>query len=69
MAKVINLCDIKTPEKHSKEYMVSPDVLLSVLRRIKDTDPHGYRNIIKAVCVYGDIPAQHLVKMSREAIR
>ncbi|MDT3700854.1 MAG: hypothetical protein RO469_15705 [Thermincola sp.] len=69
MAKIIDLCAIKKPEKRSDEYMVSPDALLTVLKRIKDTDPHGYRNIIKAVCVYGDIPVQHLLKMNREVAK
>ncbi|MBA1336765.1 MAG: hypothetical protein HPY66_3201 [Firmicutes bacterium] len=69
MAKIVNLCTVKTSERRSEEYKVSPDALLTVLKRIKDTDPHGYKNIIKAVCIYGDIPIQHLIKMSREAAR
>lgn len=35
MTKIINLCTVKTSERPSEEYKVSPDALLTVLKRIK----------------------------------
>jgi|GEM_PF-3118790 hypothetical protein len=57
MAQVIDLYTVKNPECN-----ISPSILLPFLSKIKRQNPREYRNIIKAICIYGDIPVEHLMK-------
>ena len=61
MARVIDLYAVKNPECN-----IIPDVLLPILAKIKAQDAHEYRNIVKAICIYGDTPIERLLRMEKE---
>ena len=67
MAQIIDFAFVKKGGPNEVEYCVSPQTLATILPRIMRNDPKGYKNIVKAISIYGEIPIEHLMKMSKEA--
>lgn len=52
MEKVIQL-DFRDKGKSRPERDISPEALLPLLRRVKNTSPENYAFIVKSLCIYG----------------
>ena len=54
MNSIISIDFQKNTKAVSPESRISPEALLPLLRKIKNTSPENYAFIVKTLCIYGN---------------